>query len=139
MSAATIKSVNTYLMNSAVNIINWVFSHALHRLLQHSIDWNSSSSRLSAYLSSFAHIHTHSVAACVLPVLSAALHVRGRAPGWGRARRRAPATHLPCLWRTLCSGRATASLSSLRYVHLPAFKRKAAGGESPFCSSNSSK
>lgn len=49
-------------------------------------------------------------------VSSAALHAQGRAPGWGKARRRAPVTRLPWLWRTSCSGRATASLSPPRYV-----------------------
>lgn len=49
-------------------------------------------------------------------VPSAALHAQGRAPGWEKARRRAPATRLPWLWRTSCSGRATANLSPLRYV-----------------------
>lgn len=61
---------NTYLMNLAVNTINWVFSLALHRLLQHSIDWNRSSPRLSAYLSPNTHIHTHFVSLLVSSLFS---------------------------------------------------------------------
>lgn len=88
---------NTHLMNLAVNIIN------SKCLAMHYI--NCCSAWLIGIVAApiaqliCLHPHTHSwfVPACVLPVLSAALHVQGRAPGWGRARQRARATHLPCL------------------------------------------
>ena len=52
---------NTYLMNSAISIINSSFSNALHRLLQHLIDWSSSSShRLPSV---FLHKHCR----CMFP------------------------------------------------------------------------
>lgn len=68
-------------------------------------------------------------------VSSAALHAQGRAPGWEKARRRAPATRLPWLWRTSCSGRATANLSPLRYVSRwlhHSLTKQVSGSQRPF-------
>ncbi len=79
---------NTYLMNSAVNIINSVCSVALHRLLQHSIDWNKGSSSLSAYLSSYTHTHTLTVSLHVSSLFSLQLctYREGLLAGEGLAR-----------------------------------------------------